>query len=61
LVIFCVFLIESIRRTMSLNAGTYFVFGFLGAGLGFDSVLAGSAFGAAFVGGSAIAARISSS
>src|SRR6266566_9997712 len=32
LVIFWVFRIESIRRTISLNAGTYFAFGFLGFG-----------------------------
>jgi hypothetical protein len=57
-VIFCVFRIESIRRTMSLNAGTYRSFRFLGAGLGFGSPLSGPAAGAGFEGASAIAARI---
>ena len=39
LVIFCVFRIESIRRTMSLNAGNYFFF--FSAGLS-DSGAGGS-------------------
>jgi hypothetical protein len=59
LVIFCVFLIESMRLTMSLNAGNFY-FAALGfrAGLGFGSLAGGSAFGASSAGGSANTARI---
>src|SRR3984893_17014628 len=49
LVIFCVFLIESIRRTMSRYAGNYVAFFFLGAAF----ALAPSPFGAEGRGGGA--------
>src|SRR5438874_7996743 len=54
LVIFCVFLIESIRRTMSRYAGNCYCFFFLAGGLGlgvsFGVSLGASAFGAALLG-----------